>query len=342
MIEPNNEGTKGRGEAFEWEADQRLLDRGAVRLLNPRDLGRHAILPARPGWLPDSPTGTVMPPSDGESPSTVARVRFREREGRPLLLSDWTRAVFLHYEVDSHSLQRYVPFELDLLDGRAWVSLVAFTLGRLRLASGGRAAHLVGRLVGEPRLLNLRTYVHGPDGPGICFLAEWISSALHAAVGPALYGLPYRWAEIGYAHEPALGHWAGNVRERGGRAGYRYESVGRAHGEGARGTNPASLRTCEPGSLDEFLLERYVAYTRPGRRERCFGIWHQPWRLEPLSLRVLDESLLEKAAPWWPAARLIRAHYSPGVRDVWMGRPRFVKRSVLELRGEELAAMPSG
>ena len=49
----------------------------------------------------------------GTESSELARQRWRRYEGRPLLLSDWTEAVFLHYEIDARHLQHAVPFPLD-------------------------------------------------------------------------------------------------------------------------------------------------------------------------------------------------------------------------------------
>jgi uncharacterized protein YqjF (DUF2071 family) len=258
------------------------------------------------------------------SPSERGRRQFLECEGRPFLHSDWERVAFLHFEVPTASLQAHVPFELDCVGGRAFVSLVAFTLARLRFASGGRLVGRLCRLAGTPRLLNLRAYVRGPCGPGICFLTEWISSALHAVIGPTLYGLPYRWAELNYRYPLASGVWSGRVRDRAGRGEFRYEALAPDVPEEDRGEmRPVS---CQPGSLDEFLLERYVAYTRVGRRDRFFGIWHEPWRQRRAGFAIKEASLLEAVAPWWPAARFIGAHVAKGVRDVWMGRPRFLSR----------------
>ncbi len=67
--------------------------------------------------------------------SKAARKRMLSREGEPLFLADWERAVFIHYEIDPEILQRAVPFQLHLRDGKAYVSLVAFTMRRMRPAS---------------------------------------------------------------------------------------------------------------------------------------------------------------------------------------------------------------
>ena len=73
-----------------------------------------------------------------ESSSAIARQRFERLEGWPLFHSGWMRALFIHYEVDRDVLQSQIPFELDLHEGRAIVSLVAFTMQGLRLPIAGR------------------------------------------------------------------------------------------------------------------------------------------------------------------------------------------------------------
>jgi hypothetical protein len=42
-----------------------------------------------------------------------------------------------------------------------------------------------------------------------------------------------------------------------------------------------------------------------------------------LDAQVEDTSLLDQTGDWVDQARLAGAHYSPGVRDVWMGHPQF-------------------
>jgi len=68
------------------------------------------------------------------TPSAEARVRLLSARGEPLFLADWLRVMMMHFEVDPRALQRDVPFPLDLWNGRAFVSLVAFTFQRLGLA----------------------------------------------------------------------------------------------------------------------------------------------------------------------------------------------------------------
>src|SRR5215210_1413929 len=110
----------------------------------------------------------------------------------------WDRAVFLHYRVEPKFLQPQVPFDLDLHDGQAYVSLVAFTLRNMRLTH----PHL--NFITNPlhthSFLNVRTYVRVGPTRGIYFLAEWLDNRLATMLGPVLYGLPYRFGKLTYRH----------------------------------------------------------------------------------------------------------------------------------------------
>jgi len=240
--------------------------------------------------------------------SQAARRRFLAREKKPLLVGDWTRALFLHFEVPAEVLQPCVPFDLDLREGRALVSIVAFSMERLRPGFGGALGRWLFWPIARQKFLNLRTYVRHEGNPGIFFISEWLNNRLCVMSGPGTYGLPYRFARIQYNHRPEEARLSGRVGD-----GFAYA---------AQITTGASFQFCVGGSLDEFLFERYTAFTRHGRRSRYFDIWHKPWRQISVDARILDDRLLRDNFPWFPQARFVGANYSPGVRDVWMGAPR--------------------
>ncbi len=81
------------------------------------------------------------------------------------------------------------------------------------------------------------------------------------------------------------------------------------------------FRECLPGSLTEWLMERYSAFTKFGKKRRFFRVWHQPWLQVAADVCVTDKSLLDANWPFFGEARLAGANFSPGVTDVWMGRP---------------------
>jgi hypothetical protein len=247
--------------------------------------------------------------------SEAARRRLLSIRGEPLFLADWLRPVFIHYEVPAAALQRDVPFELDLHNGKACVSLVAFTMRRMRPFRGGAFTSWILKPIANNDFLNVRTYVRHRGEPGIYFLTEWMNNPISVHLGPVTFGLPYRFGKMNYQHRHEEGTLNGTVHETTNGPTLNYET---------NLTEP-HFAPCPAGSLDEFLLERYTAFTSHKTSRRFFRIWHEPWKQQPLQISVADIRLLETIWPWFAGAQLAGANYSPGARDVWMGRPHHVK-----------------
>lgn len=259
--------------------------------------------------------------------SAIARRRLLGVRHEPLFLADWLDVVFLHFEVDGAALQQEVPFELERWQGSAYVSLVAFTMRGMRPRRGGRLTEWLLKPIATHRFLNVRTYVRHRGETGIHFLAEWLDNRISVLLGPVTFGLPYRFGRLDYKNDAEDGRLMGRVsrwRRDSPRLEYR-----------ARIDPTVKFGPCAAGSLDGFLLERYTAFNgrvvqggweRGGvpdaALKRFFRIWHPPWPQVPIGISALDISLLKETWPWFGEARLVSAHYSPGVRDVWMGRPQ--------------------
>lgn len=241
-------------------------------------------------------------------PSKAGQRRLLAKAGEPLFLATWDRAVFIHYEADPSLLQRQVPFQLDLRDGRAFVSIVAFTLLRMRPRIGGRLGEWLFKPIASHGFLNIRTYVQHHGEPGIFFLAEWLSNWLSVPLGPSTFGLPYRFGQLDYKHGDCGNEIRGTVTAREGRLSYEARIPA------------ASFESCDAGSLPEFLLERYTAFTCQGRRLRLFRVWHEPWQEMPIDIEVSSYELIASTGAWWKSAKYTGGNYSPGV-EVWMGRP---------------------
>jgi uncharacterized protein YqjF (DUF2071 family) len=72
--------------------------------------------------------------------SDLGKARLLSSKGDPLFFAHWDRALFIHFEVDPERRQAQVPLPLDLYQGRAFVSLGAFTMRDLRPRFGGNLA----------------------------------------------------------------------------------------------------------------------------------------------------------------------------------------------------------
>jgi uncharacterized protein YqjF (DUF2071 family) len=260
-----------------------------------------------------APTERVEPenrrdPTTGPSFSDSARRRMEGLAGEPLFLADWLDVTMLHYEVDPEQLQRLTPLPIDCFEGRAFATLVAFQMTNMRLRCFPRLTAVLFRPFTESRFLNLRTYVRGANEAGIQFLVEWLSNRACVGLGPVAYGLPYRAGRLDFM-----------TRDR--TVTLRAQPRGLAAGLDAELEIEPGRAECARGSLDEFLMERYTAFTIHGRRRRRFHIWHRPWMQARCRVKRMRAPLLGKTFPELAEARFVGAKYCAGVRDVWMSRP---------------------
>jgi len=252
------------------------------------------------------------PPPRVMSLSEAARRRMASPPGDSLFVADWDRVLMIHFEVEADSLQRAVPFELDLIANRAFITIVAFTMRHLRPQTGGRLAAWLLKPIATHEFLNVRTYVRHGGETGIFFLAEWLPNQLSVALGPGVFGLPYRHGQIEYRHRWERGAVAGRVEDS--RTGEAFEY---------RASLDTKMRftVCEKGSIQEWLMERYTAFTCVRGKARFFRVWHPPWRQVAAQVTIQQQSLLDDNWPLFRSARMIGANFSPGVHSVWMGRP---------------------
>ena len=233
-----------------------------------------------------------------------------------LFLADWDNVLMIHFAVDPAVLQPEVPFELDLDDTRAFVTLVTFAMRRMRPAFGGRLTSWMLWPIAAHDFLNVRTYVRVNGEVGIHFLSEWVSSRLAVALGPQTFSLPYRFGRIDYHNDWRSAELSGRVDDA--RTGSAFEYHVELDSRGR-------FEECERKSIDEWLMERYIAFNAACGRKQFFRVWHEPWLQCPAQVRITDVSLLDANWKWLASAEFATANYSPGVHDVWLGRPHRIK-----------------
>jgi len=243
-------------------------------------------------------------------PSASARGRMLSRRGEPMFIAGWKNVLMIHFEVDAEALQREMPFELDLWNGRAFVSLVAFTMRGMRPRIGGRVGALLFRPIATHEFLNVRTYVRQGGECGIHFIAEWLANRLAVMLGPGTFGLPYRYGRIEYGRDGEI--VSGRIVD---------VKSGAALAYNAQLNEPVVFQPCAAGSLDEWLMERYTAFNAAGGRKRFFRVWHPSWPQCRAEVKLRETSLLTKNWQWFGGAQLAGANFSPGFDTVWMGRP---------------------
>lgn len=209
---------------------------------------------------------------------------------RPVMFQSWSHLLFLHWAVDPAALRPLIPSSLsiDCFDGRAYVGLVPFLMTDVR----PRGLPAV-RWLSDFQEVNVRTYVHhnGAD-PGVWFCSLDASNSIAVLIARMWYALAYHRAAMtveppqAWAASPisridydSRRRWPG---PRPAECSFRYEPIGSAA--------PAAV-----GTLEHFLVERYLLYCQRGRRLYQGQVHHPPYQIQPARVDHWSESMLAAA-----------------------------------------------
>jgi uncharacterized protein YqjF (DUF2071 family) len=192
----------------------------------------------------------------------------------PFLTAHWNHLFLATYAVPPALLQPRLPrgLSLDLRDGSAFVSLVAFEF-------------LHTRVLGVPwpgfrnfAELNLRFYVRHGEERGVMFVREFVPQHFVAWVARVLYNEPYLAAPLTAARREEDGQI---------RMDYRLTFVGREHHIGVTGGKPAYRP--DENSTEHFFKEHFWGFgiTRAGKCLR-YRVEHPTWDVYPVQSWDLD------------------------------------------------------
>lgn len=238
-------------------------------------------------------------PTAGDRLSISARPN-----GLPLMHQVWGKLLFMHWRIDAHLLRPLIPdgLEIDTFDGSAWIAVTPFTMWDIRglppflpPVPGFSSMHE----------LNVRTYVHRNNVPGVWFFSLDCNSAAATLAARTLYFLPYYNAEI-------------ELQEK--ERAINYSLV-------RTDDPPAELRATwkigeaipqsQPGSLEFFLTERYCLYSESDDQLHRARIHHEPWTLQRAELASFKSTMIESLGLPTPAGDPL-LHYSEEIAvDIW-------------------------
>lgn len=106
---------------------------------------------------------------------------------------EWNNAIFLHFKVNLEELKKHVPkeLEIDLFQGEAWVSVVAFTMEKIRPKNIPAFSP-----ISNFHEINIRTYVKMNNKTGVYFLSIEGGTKLSCKIAKFISDLPYRYSTI--------------------------------------------------------------------------------------------------------------------------------------------------
>jgi uncharacterized protein YqjF (DUF2071 family) len=224
----------------------------------------------------------------------------------------WRTLLFLHWELPPEVLAALLPrgLELDLYEGKAYVGLVPFTMRGIRPV--GLPAV---RWLSDFHETNVRTYVHvnGRD-PGVWFFSLDAANPVGVALARALFHLPYYHARMSLTRSADGVVTYESSRRKPGAFPVTSEISGAARGP----VEPAPM-----GTLEHFLLERYLLYsTNRGRLYRG-QVHHGPYPVQTAEVFKVEETLLRANRLHQPPVAPL-AHFAEGVDVEVFGLRRVV------------------
>ena len=190
--------------------------------------------------------------------------------GKSVMFQSWRNLLFLHWTLPPESLTDLLPpgLHLDIHAEQAWLGIVPFFMCNVR-------PRYLPAIPGISNFLelNVRTYVYDDCGiPGVWFFSLDANRRLACKLGRSRFHLPYQIASMNARCDEWIDYRALRHNERD-PACYRY----RAREES---------RSAEPGSLEFFLLERYVLYSHEKTENRLWRgrVHHKPYRFHDVEL----------------------------------------------------------
>lgn len=253
-----------------------------------------------------------------ETTDTIDRLRPGRRPKEPAVMHQrWSDLLFLHWPVPVECLRPLVPpaLTIDTFEGEAFVGLVPFAVSGLR-------PPLLPPLPVLSRFdeVNVRTYVHlGGRDPGVWFFSLDASSLLAVQAARALYKLPYYAARIRFTGRGSRSP-DGFIEF----ACERSRKGSKAVGCTVRYRPTASATPAEPGTLEHFLIERYVLYAESKGSLYRARVHHLPYPVQPAEVEGLRDSLVAAAGLPGPDSPPL-AHYAAGV-EVEVFPPKQIRK----------------
>lgn len=234
----------------------------------------------------------------------------RQRPDGPIVMRpNWRELLFLHWNFDPQTVQDLLPdgLQVDTFEERAYVGLVPFRMEQVRphwVPNLGR----FGRFYDTFAELNVRTYVVRDGVPGVWFFSLDAASALATIAARAWFRLPYFKARMSshVAHDGTIHYWSKRLWPAPLPAicSARYRPTG-------------EVFQAQTGTLEDFLVERYVLYSARGGHLYRGRVHHTPYPLQNAQLLNLRESCFA-AAGFARPDEAPHTLYSPGVNvAVW-------------------------
>ena len=184
-----------------------------------------------------------------------------------IIQQQWSNVLFVNWKVDPLTLQKIIPFDLDLHEKQAVVSVVPFFMSHVRFPWTPRIP-----FISELWELNLRTYVVHQGRPGIYFLTLDSSHRLGNCIARSFFKLPYQYASIQFRmHQQELSN---------------AEYILQASGKNYQMNLKANVSKANiDDSFQRWVTERYCLFIRHGNKVIRGDVEHEKWKVQKAELK---------------------------------------------------------
>ncbi|WP_299437210.1 DUF2071 domain-containing protein [uncultured Aquimarina sp.] len=178
---------------------------------------------------------------------------------------EWNKAIFLHWKVDYDELRKFVPkeLEIDLFEGNAWVSLVAFSMEKIRPKNLPHFAPISN--FGE---INIRTYIKSGKKTGVYFLSIEGGKKISCKIAKEISELPYRYSKMK-------------------RKSNSYVSQNTEFNDSFEIQFNLGKEQKTKSNLDIWLTERYALFQDTKDAINEYEIHHPVWSLQEIEIKSL-------------------------------------------------------
>lgn len=212
---------------------------------------------------------------------------------------EWNNALFIHWAVPADILQKHIPenLTLDIFEGNAYVSLVAFTMEKIRPRQLPAVAY-----ISDFHEINLRTYIDIDNKKGVYFISMEAGKSLSAFIARSMSGLPY---EKALMFRDNKRYTSKNVKKD-----FELDAVFEVK-------ETVTAKT----DLDRWLTERYSLYLDEKNNLYRYEVHHKEWEIKNVEFKTLNLKYkigdfdLSKQKP-------DLMHYSDGVKVLAWGKEK--------------------
>lgn len=198
--------------------------------------------------------------------SNITHRPFELPNGQWKYYQEWNNALFFHWTIPSEILRKCVPekFNIDTFGGNCYISLVAFTMEKIRPKYFPSIS-----FISNFDEINLRTYIDNNNKKGVYFLNIEAEKLLSTFIAKSLSGLPYEKSNIKRTEK----RYISKNSKKGFYLNTEFEIK-----------NDLQCKS----ELDKWLTERYCLYLDSDNEFYRYDIHHKEWEIKNIEIKQLN------------------------------------------------------